>query len=129
MQDLKAANPLTSIRSALDPLRAAGEDIGRELKGAATPMSDPRPPTGVVAEPGEPLKLGPRTSRRSFSGTRRRRPSPAARGSRAVASARRRARRPPVPPAPAATIPAAPPAPAPLPPAPAASSPDEGSAR
>ncbi len=114
VQDLKDANPLTSIRSALDPLRAAGEDIGRTITGAATPMSDPRPPTGVVAEPGEPLKLGPADEPAALSTPAPEAPTP---------------RLAPVQQAPAEPATAVP-APAPVVPAAAAvSSPDEGSAR
>ena len=59
LQDLKSANPLSEVKKALDPLRNAGEDMRREIRNVGNPMSDPRPPAGVVAVPNEPVKTGP----------------------------------------------------------------------
>lgn len=132
VQSLKDANPIKDIRSALDPLRTAGEDIRRDLGKLATPMSDPRPPTGVVAEPDGPAKTGPADEPGALAAEPA--PAPATQPSPVAAS--------PVPAAPVAAPPAvsvpappaAAPAPQPVPATPAASAvsssnASEGSAR
>jgi sec-independent protein translocase protein TatB len=56
--DLRDANPLTDVRKALDPLRTAADEIKRDLRSAAQPMSNPLPPVGAVAVANAPVKTG-----------------------------------------------------------------------
>jgi sec-independent protein translocase protein TatB len=89
VEDLKGLNPVTDLKKALNPLRAAGEDIKRELTGngsskrvasqfvppaagvAAKAVADPAkvdvPPPGVV--PSKPPKIeAPRVDEKSAGG-------------------------------------------------------------
>lgn len=115
VQSLKDANPLKDLRSALDPLRTAGEDIRRDIGKLATPMSDPRPPTGVVAEPDGPAKTGPADE----PGALAVQPTQAPGAPSTLAPGAQSAPAVPVPPPAAASVPAAP-----VPPPSSASVPD-----
>jgi sec-independent protein translocase protein TatB len=56
--DIRNANPLTDVRKALDPIRNAADELKRDMRTAAQPMSNPTPPAGAVAVPNEPVKTG-----------------------------------------------------------------------